>query len=69
MFWHADKNEGLLQVDSIIFDAFGQVCPKYPAKFAISLCHLKKEVRNEVRHLTALAGSNILKFVFGYYLP
>ena len=32
--------------------------PKYPGKFAVSLQHLKKEVRNEVRDLTALAGSN-----------
>ena len=51
--------ESLLQVDSIIFDGFGQACPKYPGKFEISLWHLKDEVSNEVRDLTALAGSNI----------
>ena len=33
----ADKQESLLQVDSIIFDEFGQACPKCPDKFAISL--------------------------------
>ena len=54
---HADKHESLLQVDSIIFDGFGQACPKYLGKFAISLWHLKIEFRNEVRDLTALAGS------------
>ena len=49
MFWHAHKYERLLQVDSIIFDAFGRGCPKYPGKFATSI-YLKKEVTNEVRH-------------------
>ena len=34
---HADKYENLLQVDSIIFDWFGQACPNYAVKFAISL--------------------------------
>ena len=58
-FLHADKHESLLQVDSIIFNGFSRACPKYPVKFAISLGHLKKEVSNEVRHLTTLSGSNI----------
>ena len=40
---HADKHEGILQVDSIIFDGFGQACPKYQGKFAISLWHLKEK--------------------------
>ena len=34
---HADKHKSLLQVDRIIIDGFGQACPKYPGKFAISL--------------------------------
>ena len=34
---HADRRESLLQVDTFIFDVFGQGCPKYPAKFAMSL--------------------------------
>ena len=42
---HADK-QSPSQVDSIIFDDFGQACPSYPGKFAISLCHQKKEGRN-----------------------
>ena len=45
---HADNHESLEQVDSVICDEFGQTC------------HLKKEVRNEVRDLTALAGSNTI---------
>ena len=53
----ADRHESVLQVDNIIFDGFGQGCPKYPAKFAISLWHLKKEDRDEGRDLTALPGS------------
>ena len=31
---------------------------KYPDKFAMSLWYLMKEAKNEVRELTALAGSN-----------
>ena len=49
---HANKHENLLKVDIIIFDVFGWACPKYTVKFAISLWHLKKEVRNEIRDLT-----------------
>ena len=45
---YADKHESLLQVDSIIFDGFGQACPNGPGKFAISLWHLKKKANNEV---------------------
>ena len=51
-------NMEALQVASIIFDGFGQACLNYPGKFAMSLWHLKKEVRNEVRDLTVLAGWN-----------
>ena len=57
---HADKHENLLQVDSTIFDGFGQACPNYAAKFAISLWHPKKEVSN----LTALAGSNTILTIY-----
>ena len=49
--------KNLLRVNSIIFDRFGQACPNYPREFAMSLWHLKKEDRNEVRDLE-LAGSN-----------
>ena len=55
---HNDKLDSLLQVDNTLFDGFGQACPNYPDKFVIYLRHLKKEVRNEVWDLTALAGSN-----------
>ena len=34
---HANKYESLLQADSIIFNGFDQVCPKYPGRFAISV--------------------------------
>ena len=54
---HAYKHESFLQVDSIIFDGAGQACSKDLGKRAMSLWHLKKEVRNEVRYLTALVGS------------
>ena len=53
----ADKHESMT-FDSITFDGSGQACQNYPDKFAKSLLHLKKEVRNEIRDLTALAGSN-----------
>ena len=57
MFCMLIEIESLLQVDNIIFDGFGQRYSKYPAKFAMSLWHLKKEERNQVRDLTALPGS------------
>ena len=34
---HADRQKSLLQVDNIVFDGFGQGCPKCHAKFAMSL--------------------------------
>ena len=55
---HFDKHDSLLQVDYIIFDGFDQTYPNYPGKFGMYLWYLKKEVRNEVRDLTALADSN-----------
>ena len=55
---HTDKYE------SIIFDEFCQATLKYPGKFAISLWHLKKEVRNEVRYLTLVAGSKITLTIY-----
>ena len=57
-FLHADRHGSLSQVDCIIFHGFGQACLNYPSKFAIPSWHQKKEVRNEVKDLTALAGSN-----------
>ena len=42
----------------IIFDGFGQACPKHLGKFVVSLWHLKKKVKNEARDF-ALASSNI----------
>ena len=55
---HADKHESFLQVDSNIFDGFGKIFPYYLGKFIISLWHLRKKVRNEVRDLTVVAGPN-----------
>ena len=69
---HADRHESRLPVDNIIFDGFGQGCPKYPAKFAMSLWHLKKEDMNEVRDLTALSGSKAgltIYYTFNFLLP
>ena len=34
---HADKHESLIQVDTAIFNGFGETYPKYVGKFAISL--------------------------------
>ena len=34
---HADKHESILQIDSFIFDGFGQARPDYQGKSAISL--------------------------------
>ena len=57
-FLLADEDWSLLQVGTVIFYGIGQTCTKYPGKSAMSLWHLKKEVRNEFRDLTALAGSD-----------
>ena len=57
---HTDNCECLY---NIICDGFDQAS-KHPGKFAISFWHLKKEVRNEVRDLTALAGSNITLTIY-----
>ena len=48
---YAAKHESLLQVHLIIFDEADKACPILLGKFALSLWHLKKEVRNEVRDL------------------
>ena len=29
-FWHADKHQSPLQVDTIILGVYNQLCPKYP---------------------------------------
>ena len=42
--FHAEGHGSFLQVDSIIFDGFGQACQKYPGKLAIFLSHLKKKL-------------------------
>ena len=42
----------------VFFDGYCKACPSYPGKFAISLWHLKKLARNEVRDSTELAGSD-----------
>ena len=46
---HADKHESLLQVDSIIFDGFGQTCPNYTIKFAIDSDLLRKKSGMKLR--------------------
>ena len=45
----------------LFFNEVGQTCSMYPVKFVISLWDPKKEVRNEVMDLSALAyDSNII---------
>ena len=62
---HTDKHESLLRVDCIVFNGFAQTCSNnYPGKFAISLWNLQIEVKNEVRDLTALTGSNITLTIY-----
>ena len=61
---HADKHGYLVQGDSTILDGFSQAFPNYLGKFAMSLWHLKKEVRNEVRDLTAPPGSNTILLIY-----
>ena len=35
-FLHSDKHQSFLKIDAIFFDWFGQTCPKYTDKFALS---------------------------------
>ena len=48
-FLHADKHESLLQIDTKIFDGYGQAFPKFPKKqicnvFTISLKKLEMKL-------------------------
>ena len=58
-FLHLDKHRSFLQVDTIGFGKGVQSCPKCPKnKFAKSLQHFKKEVRDEVDSLGILYKAN-----------
>ena len=35
-FLHSDKHQSFLTIDAIFFYWFGQTCPKYTDKFALS---------------------------------
>lgn len=59
-FLHASKYKSFLQDKSIIFDWYGQSCPKYPNWFAISLQFLQKEVRDEIGFLHAEKHQSVL---------
>ena len=63
---HADKRESLLRVDSIIFNGFGQACPKYPGESTISFDILIKKPgmklgvkKNHFNHLPVLNNKQI----------
>ena len=47
IFWHADKHERLLQIDSIILMGMAKHSQSSQnSKFAMSLQYLKKEVKS-----------------------
>ena len=47
IFWHADKHESLLQIDSIILMGMVKLSQSSQnSKFAMSLQYLKKEVKS-----------------------
>ena len=49
IFWHADKHESLLQIDSTILMGMAKHSQSSQnSKFAMSLQYLKKEVKVEV---------------------
>ena len=49
IFFHADKHESLLQIDTMIFMGMVKHSQSFQnSKFAMSLQYLKKEVRDEV---------------------
>ena len=49
-FWHEDKNQNMLEADTIVFGGHNQAYPKYPKRqvFAIFLQYFKKEGKHEV---------------------
>ena len=57
MFLYADKHRSLLQIDIIILMGLARHAQSI-WQISMSLWHLKKEARNEVRELFAPADSN-----------
>ena len=65
IFWHADKHERLLQIDSIILMGMAKHSQSSQnSKFAMSLQYLKKEVKDEVDFLHADKHQSFLKVYF-----
>ena len=48
MFYMLINMKVFYKLKLLFFDGVGQACLKYLSKFAMSLSHYKKEVRNEV---------------------
>ena len=65
IFWHADKHESLLQVDSKILMGMAEYSQSpQNSNFAMSLQYLKKEVKDEVYFLHADKHQSFLKVYF-----
>ena len=61
-FLHADKHEGLLQIDiTILMEMVKYSRSSQNSKFAVSLQYLKKEVRDEVDFLHEDKHPNFLQ--------
>ena len=64
-FLHADKHEGLLQIDiTILMDMVKYSRSFQNSKFAVSLQYLKKEVRDEAEFLHAVKHQSFLQVDF-----
>ena len=62
IFFLADKHEGMLQIDTMVFMVIVKHFQSSPkSKFVMSLQYLKKEVRDEVDFLHANKHQNILQ--------
>ena len=60
-FWHADKHQNLLKVDTIILVMYNKTRPKYPKQVCISLQYFQKSMGYEIDFLPADKHKTFLK--------
>ena len=64
LFWHTEKHQSLLQLDTIIFGVCNQACPKYPKyEICTSLKYLQKSIRGKADFLPANKHKGFLQVV------
>ena len=61
-FWHPDKHQSLLQVNTITLGVCNQAGRKYPKQACISLQYFQKNMEDEVDFLLADKNKSFLRF-------